>query len=465
LRKDRRSVSPMDYLILAFYLSTLSYYTGVLIKALPLPLYGLKKLGNTLMIDGVYSAVLAFSFRAVLGLLDYLAAMLGVDWPLYTSWVLVRLNELLALMGVLKILGAILSRTGLSFVSTGLISPLTSQLTAVSTTIIILYATSTVLSRLRETLIAMGIMLHAVPFRLTRSVGAVLISLPIVFSIGAPLMPAFIETISGNTPPMPYDQSRTQSAALVFKDRLGGGIGFGVVEGYDARGELIYRYAVSEKGVVLKTFYSGGFPAFQHTMVFTFADRQYMLEFNPSKHFANGWVNSTLIVPDAISLGVNRILFFDCDFNVSSTAREGNATVVLITTQTPCRVEAYFQSSDAAEVYLNGSRIDSGSSLTWSGLRLQKMVFDKPPGTGNLTIISWFKGYDRIQVEEQPFISSMVDFNAMDPESLVYPVSLIMVDLLILPLVYTGILVTASLALARLLGGVSPRVARTLAGV
>ncbi|ADG91114.1 hypothetical protein [Thermosphaera aggregans] len=455
----------MDYLLTAFYLSTLSYYTGVLLKALPIPVYGLKKLANTLMLDGVYSATLAFSFRILLWLVEYFSVLLGVDWESYTAWVLTRLNELLAMIGFLKILGSFLSRSGLSFISTGVVSPLASHLTTVSTTIIVVYTASMLVSRLREGLIALGIMLHAVPFRLTRSVGAVLISVSIVFSIGAPLMPVFVETVSKGTPPIPYNQGDVYSVNLVFKDVFNNTVGFGVVEGYGSTGGLIYRYLVSEKGLVYKSFYSGGFPTFAHTLVFGFADKQYMVVFDPSRHVSNGLVNATLRLPDAVSLGVNRILFFNCAVEPVFYGRSGNTTVVIIDAQGSCTVEAYFQRDDSVEVFVNDSRIQGGVETSWSGVGISKTVFEVPAGRSNITVISWFRGYARPIVEEQPFTASLVDLNILEPESLIYWVSLTIVDLMILPLVYTAMLATVSLTLSRLLGGVSPRVARLITGV
>jgi len=455
----------MDLLVTAFYLSTLSYYLGVLLKAIPIPVYGLKKLANTLIIDGVYSAVLAFSFRIILWIVEYFSILLGVDWESYTGWVLTRFNELLAMIGFLKILGSVLSRSGLSFISTGLVSPLASHLTTVSTTIIVLYTASMVINRLKETLIALGIMLHAVPFRLTRSVGAVVISVSIVFSIAAPLMPVFVEKVSQETPPMPYDQGEVYSASLFFKDMFNNPVGFGVVEGYGSSGDLIYRYLVNEKGLVYKSLYSGGFPRFEHTLVFGFADKHYMVVFNPSRHVVDGMVNASLKLPDAASLGVNRVLFFNCGVEPLAQARSGNSTVVIVEARDSCSVEAFLQSGDEAVILVNGSIIEGGVSVSWSGLSLWKTVFEIPSGVSNITVVAWFKGYGKPLVDERFFTESLVDFSLLEPESFIYWVSLAIVDLMILPLVYTAMLVTVSLAVARLLGGASPRVVKLLTGV
>lgn len=455
----------MDFLVAAFYLSVLSYYLGVLLKALPIPVYGLKKLANALIMDGVYSAILAFSFRILLWLVEYLSILLGVDWEYYTAWVLTRLNELLAMIGVLKIIGSLLSRSGLSFISTGLISPLASHLATVSTTIIVIYTASSVVNRLREMLIALGIMLHAVPFRLTRSVGAAVISVSIVFSTAAPLMPVFIEKVSQGTPPIPYNQGEVYSASLLFKDMFNNPVGYAVVEGYGPEGDLIYRYLVSEKGAVYKSFYSGGFPRFEHTLVLGFADKQYMVVFNPSKHAVNGMVNASLKLPDAVSIGVNRILFFNCEAKPVSYSKEGNSTVVVVETRGSCSVEAFIQSGDNAVILVNNSRIEGWVNASWSGLSLLKTVFEIPSGVSNITVNAWFKGYARPFVDEHYFTASLIDVNVLEPESMIYWVSLAVVDLMILPLVYTAMLATISLTVARLLGGVSPRVARFFTGV
>lgn len=156
---------------------------------LPIPFYGLKKWAPQLMIDSIFSAILIFSYATILYIIRYISRIIGTDWNAFYLWSAKEIGAIAGTMASLRLIGSALVSMNLKFVSSSIISPLISSLTYLLIFFITLTTLLTALRIYAPTLIAIGLLLHSIPFRLSRSAEAMIISTVIVFSIAAPLMP------------------------------------------------------------------------------------------------------------------------------------------------------------------------------------------------------------------------------------------------------------------------------------
>lgn len=188
-----------DYVLLAFYLSFLTYYLGVLIYSLPIPIYSLKKWGPMMIRDSILVFVLLVSIDFIKRSVMSIADIIGSNWTGFYTWNDITL-EFLAEQRLMLIVYYTAFRALKAIILYGdILGPL---IRLVSYNIIFLY-TVRFLGYFFQTywfsLVAMGIMFIALPFRIGRSAGAWLIAIAITFYIGLPLLPVFIQLA---TPPL-----------------------------------------------------------------------------------------------------------------------------------------------------------------------------------------------------------------------------------------------------------------------
>ena len=172
----------MDYYILtiAFYLSVLTYYIGVLILALPIPWYGIKKWGPILIVDGIKSAILVFSFNIIILSVAYISEVIGINWYNFNAWIVGKISELVLLYTFLFSLQTVASK-----VISGITGIFTSPLLSLITYSIILLETFLIVGAVVYSycskFIAIGILLHNIPFRISRAAGSTLIAFAIIY--------------------------------------------------------------------------------------------------------------------------------------------------------------------------------------------------------------------------------------------------------------------------------------------
>jgi len=92
--------------------------------------------------------------------------ILDVDWASYTSWLTERIGVLLSLFVAFKGLGVLLSRSGLGFLTNSFLNHVISLITTSLTTIATTSYLSSIIHNGAEFLLAIGLVLHAVPLDL-----------------------------------------------------------------------------------------------------------------------------------------------------------------------------------------------------------------------------------------------------------------------------------------------------------
>ena len=456
----------MDLLVLAFYLSVLSYYLGVLIYVLPIPFYGLKRWAPQLMIDGVFSAILVFSYNTIKWVMKYIGGLLGVDWSSYYTWLAGEINIVLGSIITLKVIGTGLSSIGLNFLANSLISPLISSLTYLLIFLVTVSTLITVLTTLSDTLLALGIALHAVPFRLTRSSGATIISLIIVFSIGTPLMPQFIDSISVNTSLAHKLGYGYLLAKITVYDYTGDPIPYYLYEVYSENKTLLARYLADANGVVNATSIYKGIPFARHYISVKLAGYEYWQELDPGTYsnVSTTHVVIKLVLKDIIVL---RPLRFTTLFNIDNyTVTYKDETLLNIHVNT--RHRGYMivvgLANDQLFVYSGDAVIAPSEtySYTWGYVDFKAHNYSLGPGQYRLTIVISGDSEEKPFFEEKYYARDTLGLLANEAASLVYPISLLIFRLFIAPIIYLSILFSAALALSRILGGSSPKIARVL---
>ncbi len=185
-------ISQIDLLILAYRLAILSFYLGVLVYALPLPYQGIKRWANILIVDSIAVAVLTLSIDSIFQLVEKITQMLGGSWAYFSSMVESSITLLSVIKGLITFLLIAPDPTGIIGGLKQLIIPIDRLVTTALYFQAFLIGVAYIVKTYGKLLAALGIVLYAVPFRITRSSGAWLIAFILIFSGGLQLLPVFV---------------------------------------------------------------------------------------------------------------------------------------------------------------------------------------------------------------------------------------------------------------------------------
>jgi len=449
----------MDFLELAFYLSVLTYVTGVFLKALPLPFLSLKKLGRSLITDGLFSAVLVFSYRILLAIIEHVGFILDVDWASYTSWLTERIGVLLSLFVAFKGLGVLLSRSGLGFLTNSFLNHVISLITTSLTTIATTSYLSSIIHNGAEFLLAIGLVLHAVPFRLTRSIGSTIIGVVIVFSTCLPLMPFFIESMTGLAGYVLLNNEDICSIKLVVLDTMENPVGYSVLEGYDE--DLLYRYLIGSDGsLVIDLFH--GFPCREHIIELHTPGYKYTTSITGVKNHES----LTLVLPNALSIAPNRIIYLTGEFKVLNSSKSREWLNITIQATSRVELEVYIEAGDTLQLHINETPVEILliNQSKWYNVEFKTYFLQLDPGVYDIRVnINWYKTTP-LQVDIVPYAVKTLEVDIYSPENILFSAVYLFIEYTVLPIIYITILFTASLSLARLLGGTSSSIARIVTG-
>ncbi len=254
------------FLLVAFNLAVLSYYLGVLIYALPIPWYGIKRWGPLLIIDGIFSAILIFSFNILIQAVNYIFSTLNLSWNDFIAWTNAVISSIFSLMFFIQLVGNMLTRLSLGFIP-NFFRPLYSLLSYSLTSLLLIQLIAMIIRLHYTKLIALGIALFAVPFRIARTAGAILISFSIVFYLGLPLLPLFVQSFA--------QSQEVSTAAYIY------GVSFPryIIEGhngsivpqsilylYSINGSLLAKYIANPNGTIYASFPYKGSPSNYYKM-------------------------------------------------------------------------------------------------------------------------------------------------------------------------------------------------------
>lgn len=458
-----------EFLIIAFYLSILSYYLGVLLYMIPVPFYSVKKWAPTLMVDGVFSAILIFSYTLFLSLINYLGGLFGSDWNSFFLWLGFKTSIVTTLLVVLKFIGVSLSLGGLQFIANSLITSLINSLTNVLFLLLSLSIASTIILTYGSKILALGILLHSIPFRLTRVSGSMMISVIMVFSIGLPLMPAYVEVVSQ---PPGFNESVLVEYGVAYGyinivDMLGSPIPYPVLNIYTSDKSIILaKYVGNKNGVIDATSPSKGFPsAKEYVVMVDYGGLQYWKSVDPLREYVDagdGRYNLTITTPIVSLRGLRYIYLEDCILQDISL---GKVVFFNVSVEDKGVVYIVVNYNDDAYVFLDNTLKEPDVIVVynWYGVDFKALKYFVDSGVHSFRVYIKYSTLDlKPSVDEVYYVRDSAGIQHFEPSDLVKPVVYLVFNLFIAPLTYVAILFSASVALARLLGGASPAIARII---
>lgn len=433
---------------------------------LPIPFYGVKKWAPQLMVDGIFSAILVFSYNILRWIIDYMGGVLGVDWDEYYTWFTSEVNIVITTIIMLKMLGIGLSSIGLGFFANSLLSPLISSLTYLLIFLITVTTLVSAITMLSNHLLALGILLHALPFRLTRSSGATLLALVIVFSIGTPLMPQFINTITpstGMTEKIGYGYLLSN---IIVYDAIGQAVPYYLYEIYSLNNTLLARYLADENGVVNASSILKGIPSSKHYAHISLAGYEYWKIIDPSNY-----VNITASFHTNITINLNELyvlrpLRLVIVFNASLIVMHHSNTELhgVLNVEDMARIIVVGLDSDNIWVYINGSYWEPINTYYygWGGVDFKAHEYMLSANKYIMHVFVFGDSVKKPYFEEKYYARDTLNLSVEEPVSIVYPISILIYRLFIAPIIYLSILFSTTLALARLLGGSSSKIMRVM---
>jgi len=213
-------------LLISSALGILTYVLGALIYALPIPIRGLKRWAPLLISDGILVFTLSMTFSLILWLMDYVYSVIGVSREslvkdiiliaksisrLYMS--LMLLKKLISLVSSSYLLGklggnviaVLFSLLGLAWpLQSVLLQPMLDLILGMLRLGVYLWTSLYILSKFGELLsplmIAIGIVMLALPFRVGRLAGANLIGFSISAYVVTPLVIPLVQLIISYNP-------------------------------------------------------------------------------------------------------------------------------------------------------------------------------------------------------------------------------------------------------------------------
>jgi hypothetical protein len=193
-------LEPASLLLLAAQIAVLTYYIGVLIYMLPIPVRGLKRWAPILIQDSIWAVILVLAFSSILYLSDVIASWSGYTLNDVITYVRARMSALLIFDLIYR---AIYASISISMSSMGrfvsfLFLPLTLNLYAIIVSLAIIAIIASIIAAAKATLVALGTVLMALPFRIGRNAGASLIAFSIVSNAMLPFLPHWLSFLYQN---------------------------------------------------------------------------------------------------------------------------------------------------------------------------------------------------------------------------------------------------------------------------
>ncbi len=458
-------------LTLAFYLSVLTYYLGVLVIALPIPWYGIKRWGPILIVDGIKSAILVFSFNIILWSISYISEILQVNWESFNVWLASKISELILVYTFLFSLRSLATK-----LVGGFLGIITSPFLSLITYSIILLETFLIIGAIIHNycskLIALGILLHNVPFRISRAAGSTLIAFAIVYFLGLPLLPAFIDTVVTPLTPPNINIDALKSGVTYGKvyvcDIIENPIPYAILRIREIHDNnlLLALYIANSKGIIDATAMERGLPSNKEFLV----EVEYLDEtipvnpnpVNPDHHYQ--WVSKDKYVKLKLR-STNTIIFK----GIALIFQEGIVVKKIMTNSTAIKLNITCNENKLLkiliphgiklkEAYDNSTPLNilSKGASEWHGVKYFKYHIKILKGSHRLSIYFDFNDFNidnvKPDVNELPYVSKLL--GGRNVIELIHKfMAFFFFTYFIAPLSYFFILISITYGLALFIGG------------
>ncbi|ABM81121.1 hypothetical protein [Hyperthermus butylicus] len=229
-------LEPIEFLAIASQLAVLTYYLGVLIYALPLPIYRLKKWAPILIQDSIWAAILIFTYSLLLSFSDSLAGYSGISLESLVAYMQLVIAIVMSVNFIARAFITSLSMLPVSLhhVASVILLPIHMFQYGIilSSTMVMILAL--ILIGAKAKLAALGITLIAMPFRIGRNAGASILAFVLVANVMLPFLPYWIGLILSSIG-LAYDDIATYNSTMyvnmwgTISDQYGGYPAGGVI--------------------------------------------------------------------------------------------------------------------------------------------------------------------------------------------------------------------------------------------
>jgi hypothetical protein len=208
--------------------------------------------------------ILMSLYYALIQLSNKIPLMLGGSWSYFVSWLRSLVMFALGMKELVIMAYAAARALGPLKVLTSLLWPIDRLSNVLFIFIATVYGLAVFIKNYYYLLMAIGVVLYAMPFRLGRSAGAWLLAFAIVFNAGLPLLPVFVsafysEQQRGVTPVVNYGLVYAKVNVTDLSGRpLNYGISYFYVMTDQGTLKLVGKYIVSNNGI-LRSRYSNDY--------------------------------------------------------------------------------------------------------------------------------------------------------------------------------------------------------------
>ncbi len=475
----------MDFLILlAFSLSVLTYYIGVLIYTLPIPWWGLKKWAPTLIYDSIASMVLLFSYSIIINLANYLAGLFNASWDVLINWILARISILSTISLAISSIIMLGSKVILPPILTSLAGPMFSTIFYIMLALQIILMLSLVLKQYFTKLLLLGIVLYSIPFRLARSVGSGLLAFVIIFNIGLPLLPNFVNFIASDNTAL---SNLENLSSLSTKEKLKE---YGVIFAYgdivDAQGkpipkallkaiingETLAAYATNDNGRFIAGRPDRGLPKVKTRIIVEYVGftlKTKPSEIDESDYTYNPFGEATaeyyikIMVTNIHIIDKFSFIIVDNDINVKAlTLNEDNINIrVESKSNTTLKVILNIR-YNVTSITVNNKTLDNityRENCWFNSLIARIYYIPIPQGDVKVNLSFHIENVPlHIKIKELKYIERMLKgYTSLSTLSITNVLGRIFFSWVILPTMYLIMLSSISYSLAYVIGGMRPR--------
>lgn len=194
--------SPFYILYIAINVASLTYVLGSLFYGFPIPIYGLKKWGPRMMSDAIYAGVWVNIYGFIITFINQIQGLLGIDWNTFYALLTNLEVQMFDDMTILKSMYYILTVTRAS-AAAPILAPILQFSSFLSDIIFLtqfLIDLGIFIQATYMLLISIGILLLSLPFRMGKGIGGTLIASTMIFYVGLPYLPVFVNNIASLLP-------------------------------------------------------------------------------------------------------------------------------------------------------------------------------------------------------------------------------------------------------------------------
>jgi len=225
--------------------------------------------------------------------------------------------------------------------------------------------------------------------------------------------------------------------------------------------DLLYRYLIGSDGsLVIDLFH--GFPCREHIIELHTPGYKYTTSITGVKNHES----LTLVLPNALSIAPNRIIYLTGEFKVLNSSKSREWLNITIQATSRVELEVYIEAGDTLQLHINETPVEILliNQSKWYNVEFKTYFLQLDPGVYDIRVnINWYKTTP-LQVDIVPYAVKTLEVDIYSPENILFSAVYLFIEYTVLPIIYITILFTASLSLARLLGGTSSSIARIVTG-